>query len=466
MKKLTWTDRLLTILAVFTMTFFVYRDFDIRMLYGFAVLCLIWMLQFLRRLRLDRAPEPGAVCGAMGWLAAVVLLNFLRPDSQHSADTVSFVISMTVCTAFVWLWKPDPAEGDRSLTVLLAAAAAMTAFVLLYRIFPEPFHSAVYPHLSDVARNYFDYFLPKGYGMALGGYTFTDYVIFCGIAVCWGKLAAAKKRSWKDLLWLAAIAVFCFAILTLGRRGELLGAAVLCVVMVLLLCTPKMRVVLLLGGSGLLAVLGWLFMKFLPQIKEIDIFYRYVRTIENLVSGYDITSGRTALYALAIEGWRSAPLFGIGFDQFYTLVNPLLTDIEGNVMQDAHNIYLQFLCETGVVGTVAILLPLFWLLVTTIRAWSAARKDSDRRGVEALTVSLLIQSYLLFLGLLDPTFQKIVFWCFYGVAAMLLILGMDQARWQPADPITRFFSAIPARLAPAGRWVWDKLRRLVHKPTT
>ena len=31
------------------------------------------------------------------------------------------------------------------------------------------------------------------------------------------------------------------------------------------------------------------------------------------------------------------------------------------------------------------------------------------------------------LGLLDPTFQKIVFWCFYGIAAMLLIVGMDQS---------------------------------------
>jgi O-antigen ligase len=203
-------------------------------------------------------------------------------------------------------------------------------------------------------------------------------------------------------------------------------AVALCAAMVLLLVTPRMRMVLLLGGTAA-AVLGvWLFIRFLPQFKEIDFLYRYVRTIENLVNGYDFTSGRTGLFALAIEGFRSAPVFGIGFDQFHTLVNPLLTDIEGNVMQDAHNIYLQMLCETGIVGTVLTLAPMAWILVTTFRSLLRARKQPGRPGVQPLTVSLLLQSYLLLLGVLDPTFQKLIFWCFYGISAMLLIVGMER----------------------------------------
>ena len=179
--------------------------------------------------------------------------------------------------------------------------------------------------------------------------------------------------------------------------------------------------------------------------------------MENLLNGYDFTSGRTGLYALAIAGFRSAPLFGIGFDQFYTLVNPLLTDIEGNVMQDAHNIYLQMLCETGIVGTVLTLMPLFWLLFTTFRSLQAARKREDRTGTEVLTVSLLIQSYLLFLGLLDPTFQKIVFWCFYGIAAMLLMVGMEQQ--DPAGPLSTLFARVSKLVTVPLGLLWRKKDR-------
>ena len=71
------------------------------------------------------------------------------------------------------------------------------------------------------------------------------------------------------------------------------------------------------------------------------------------------------------------------------------------------------------------------LLFATFRGLQAARKREDRAGTEALTVSLLIQGYLLFLGLLDPTFQKIVFWCFYGIAAMLLMIGMIRHSGSP-----------------------------------
>lgn len=450
---------LLLVLALFTATFFIYRDFGIRMLLGFGVLCLVLGAALVGRF-VGRSPlEPHCVRGAMLALAAVIILNFLRPDSQHSADTISYVISMTVCTGFVWLWTENERECGRVLHLLLAAALALTALVLLYILFPEPIYNLLYPRLSPVAQHYFDYFLPKGYGMCLGGYTFTDYIIFCGIAVCWARLTAARKRSRKDLLWLGLIFLFGFAILALGRRGELLGAVVLCAAMVLLLCSPRMRIVLIFGGGGGILLMLWLFVRFLPQFKEIDIFYRYVRTVENLVNGYDFTSGRTGLFSLAIAGFRSAPIFGIGFDKFYTLVNPLLTDIEGNVMQDAHNIYLQMLCETGIVGTVLTLTPMLWLLVTTFRALRYAMELEDRSGTEPLTVSLLIQSYLLFLGLLDPTFQKIVFWCFYGLAAMLLIAGMKQARWNPNGPVASLFGQAAALVTTPLGLLWRKNHR-------
>jgi len=92
--------------------------------------------------------------------------------------------------------------------------------------------------------------------------------------------------------------------------------------------------------------------------------------------------------------------------------------------------------------------------VTTFRALQFARRLPDRRGVEPLTVSLLIQSYLLLLGLLDPTFQKIVFWCFYGVSAMLLMQGIHQSGCQPFGPLTRAFDRLSGLLTAALGFLW------------
>lgn len=456
MNKLTkWTDRLLPILALFTVTFFIYRDFGIRMLLGFGVLCLVLGLQFLHRVAHDRPLTPRTADAALAMLALVILANFLRPDSRHNADSLSYVIAMLVCTAFVWLHRPAGAE-EGTMKLLFFGAVGIAAFSLFFTFQKDLFYTAVYPRLTSVARNYLDYFVPKGYGIGLGGYTFSDYVLFGGLAVCCGWMVSDRRLGVRAGL-LAAIGVFLFVILALGRRGELLAAGVVCLVMWLIMCSRKQRIAIILGGGAFCAAALWLIIAFLPQIKEIDIFYRYVRTIENILCGYDFTSGRTQLFAWAIEGFRSAPVFGIGFDQYVTLVNPLLTDIEGSTISDAHNIYLQFLCETGIVGTVLTMIPIVYIFVTTCRCLRHAKKLEDRKPLSLCVVSFMLQAFLFFLGLYDPSFQKIVFWCFYGVCVMLLGSAMELSGWRPTGPVSRGLEHLLALLAPAGNWIWAKL---------
>lgn len=437
MEKLTRrAEPLLLILTVFTVTFFVYRDFGIRMLLGFGALCLILLFSLPRRLIRRQALSISPVELALGLLALGIAAQFLRPDARHDADSLSYILAMVICTAFVWLHQPDRREAKWALTLLLLAALVMAVFSLTFTLWPEPFFDHIYPHLSQVARRYLDYFVPQGYGIALGGYTFADYVLFCGAAVCCGLLMLPQRAVFRLAEAIGAV-LFVFVMFSLGRRGELLGAAVSLFLLVLILCSRRQRLVILLcGGAAAVVGLG-LFWKFLPQLGEFPLFHRYAATIDALLSGRDFTSGRTGLFRLAIEGFRSAPVFGIGFDQFHTLVDPMLTDIEGNVMQDAHNIYLQMLCETGLVGTALTLLPLGWLLVTTWRLLCHAKGLAGKEPLCLVCVSFLIQFYLLFLGLYDPTFQKIVFWCFYGIALMLLRCAMEQSGWRPTGPLSR-----------------------------
>ena len=53
-KYTVWADYLSVILSVFTCTFFIYRDFGLRMFIGYAVLFLILVFNFVRRVYLNR----------------------------------------------------------------------------------------------------------------------------------------------------------------------------------------------------------------------------------------------------------------------------------------------------------------------------------------------------------------------------------------------------------------------------
>ena len=76
---LALADRLTAVLAVFTCTFFFYRDFGSRMLYGYAILGLVLMLHLLRRLRRDEPPAASPVS---------TLLRILRQHILHQKQRI------------------------------------------------------------------------------------------------------------------------------------------------------------------------------------------------------------------------------------------------------------------------------------------------------------------------------------------------------------------------------------------
>ncbi len=76
--------------------------------------------------------------------------------------------------------------------------------------------------------------------------------------------------------------------------------------------------------------------------------------------------GRWKLWEIALEIFEKSPFFGVGIGQYNSAMHKLQLSTEPSILaiKHPHNIYLQFLCETGIVGTVFALLFLggifFW----------------------------------------------------------------------------------------------------------
>ncbi|MBQ7098249.1 MAG: hypothetical protein IJO05_00810 [Oscillospiraceae bacterium] len=138
-RNFRFTDWLMLILAVFTGSFFIYRDLGIRMMVGFGFLCMVLLIHLVRRLAPNRPPRITSLRLPYLALSLVILLNFLRPDSKHDVDSVSYILSMLITCGFVTLAAPDAREAGRTLKVLGWAGFLMAVFVTFFVVFEELF---------------------------------------------------------------------------------------------------------------------------------------------------------------------------------------------------------------------------------------------------------------------------------------------------------------------------------------
>lgn len=458
-------DLLFPILTLFTVTFFVYRDFEIRMLYGFSALALVLGLHLLGRLRQDRAPSLDPVRLSLLALAAAVLANFLRPASRHDTDAISFLIAMFICCGFVVLSRPGVRTGKLAMALCFGGAVGIMAFTQFFELFPSLFWKWFLMKLSPTAGSYLCYYVPKGYGFTLGGATFSDYLLFLGIAVSCGYVFSGRPFDRKSVLALCFSGLFLYSILIIGRRGELLGAVACLALLVLFLCGPKQRRVLIVGGILAVVALFAIVVPLLPWLRQFQPLIRYVMTIEQLLSGQDITSGRTELYAIALNAFRENPLFGIGFDQFHTLIPAEFLALHGQEVEDVHCIYLQFLTETGIVGAPFLIAPLlygYWLVCAQFARLK--KRPGELQTARMFCVSsFMIQSFLLFLGIYDPNFQRVIFWCFYAIALLFLIAALELEGAPLTDPVSRSFNKLIAACAPFCAKLWGFAAGLLRR---
>ena len=457
-------DLLFVILCLFTVTFFIYRDFDIRMLYGFGVLVLILGIHLLLRLLRNRPPVLDPMRLSFLILSVTVFLNFLRPDSRHDADSVSFVIAMLICCAFVILARPGERAGKTSMAICFAGAVGLSAFVLFFEYNPWWFWNWFLMKLSPTAAEYLCIYVPRGYGFTLGGCTFTNYILFIGLSVCCGFLACGRKFDWKSALALAFGGVFLYAIVLVGRRGELLGAAICLVLLAQCLCGRKQRRILLIGGTLVCVIGAAVFVALMPWLRQFQPLIRYIMTVEQLIAGQDITSGRLELYTLALNAFRENPLFGMGWDQFHTLIPQEFLALHGQDVEDVHCIYLQFFTEAGIVGAPFLITPLVYGYYLVCSQFVRLKKrPGDLKTARMLCISsFLIQSFLLILGIYDPNFQRVIFWCFYALAILMFLCALELEGHVPADPVSRLLHKVIHLCAPPFVLVWNWVAGLLR----
>ena len=413
----------LTITTVYLITYFIYRDFNISLVYGFSIISIGLILMsvnvfYEKKLLISNTKLLFII------FTTIVFSFFLLPNSNKDKQNFAFIIVMILMAGNLILSKINLRDMKISAKIIQIFSIIVSIYILFFQIFKSFYWSSVYLILSPSAKSYAEKYFFNGYSVSIGGITYTLYIITISFFITLTKLMYCDSEPKKQNIIL--LFLLFFIIVLSGRRGELL-AVILTGIIYRLLSTElrhrKKMIIKIMTISFLFLLLTIIF---LPTLSKIPFLYRYTITLEALFYGENlsggITSGRINLYSLSWNQFKKHPLFGIGFGKFRALTESLGISNHGRGM-DVHNIGLQLLAENGIFGFVFYLIIPIYICYNTIQDRLKIlnlKKDTKYSLISVINgVSLLLQTFILIVSLIDPINYKIKFWILYFICFYL-----------------------------------------------
>lgn len=143
------------------------------------------------------------------------------------------------------------------------------------------------------------------------------------------------------------------------------------------------------------------------------------------------TAGRDKIYSLAFDLFNKNKWFGVGWGHFREYSNSLGIGVN-NI--DVHNVYLNLLCEVGIIGFTVFLIAFAATYIFTVKQYIYYRKNSDVLsfyGLRNMSFSLFIQTFfLLYCWTGNPLYDVPVLYPYIlSVAVALMYSRKNKREW-------------------------------------
>lgn len=164
------------------------------------------------------------------------------------------------------------------------------------------------------------------------------------------------------------------------------------------------------------------------------------RVDRTLAAESTLVDDRRRLADAGLMAFEASPLIGVGFDNMRYVTKEY---VPAATEQVPHNIWIQYLSQTGIFGTLAFLgLMSLWFL-SMVRGQQRLQEQSLRELMWALIASMMaIMTIYLFLPIMDQR----QYWLLYGIG---LAVALEVLADKPAQPP---IATEPAISLSAGRW--------------
>lgn len=199
----------------------------------------------------------------------------------------------------------------------------------------------------------------------------------------WVEFLNDKKR--KSII---PLIVSLGALFLTGKRGHVLFTIITFIILYFITNRDKFtkKVIKFIFAGVTSIIILYVVSCFIPQIM-IGI-ERFNKTI---IENGDLLTGREEFYLLAINLWKGKKFFGNGWGAFSNYYQLYLSKKVGVSYLDAHNVYIQLLCETGIIGAIIIIGIMYVILLKTIKLV----KDKNINNSSEILFSLGYQIFFL-----------------------------------------------------------------------
>lgn len=317
-----------------------------------------------------------------------------------------FIISYWV----LWIVAVASKYNDKWQTTVLNLSCIFTMIYALATIVcflsRDLYMNYVLPLFSDSNVNQMVNWYNQGYMLGITShYSTNGMYLAIGVGAFFAKLIGdfQKKRNW------AYLVIVFFALLLTGKRGPLLFAAGTALVVLYFYKSdkPNGRLLKIFGILAVCVLVLLIASIWVPQI--MNSVNRFISQSDN----GDISAGRGPLYALALTLFKKKPLFGWGWGSYPYMYYEYLGKNEYTFQyRHAHNIYLQLLCEVGIIGFISFCTFFVWQLYKALKLYRDYRKGTKHLPSSAETVlpfAVFCEIFFLMYGMTgNPLYDVIV----------------------------------------------------------
>ena len=395
------------------LTFYIYADFGIRRSYGYIVL----LLAVLFLTVLGRTVNLNSKYRFWYWLLILPGAIFsILPNAYKTDNTMAITIYMLVSGVVFLFARTDKTEINTVLKWIELAAVLIALYIIVVKIFPSIYWGIISPRLITSTREYCSRLIRMGYGVPIGGSTtYADYIIAISLLGNFARILFGKERKKINIWFVIKIAIFITAILFENRRSEIFALIATFLILYILSLDTRHRTDFLKKLGGFVVVIA-LFAIGLVILSRTGHLARFEEVFQKLLLreaySQDVTGGRFALWEKAWVLFKENSLLGIGWEQF----------INNNLYRhDVHNTYLQWLCETGIVGFILIFVPMLRLFFLSLRDVQLMIKE-EIASSDVMTMGVIglgMQLFFIMINIVDPAFYHLNYFCFFCLALIL-----------------------------------------------
>lgn len=282
------------------------------------------------------------------WLIVLIVMAsnyfFVYRTNTTLIDLFVLASGLLIITFF----SEKPTDYNVALKYIMFFSAFFAIGSLLQFIVPSIYRLVIRMFPTGLAREInADAVIVKAYRGFTTNTGFTASYITVGLMALFGRRHEQRKMSIGSIGY---ITILVFALLLTGKRGIILFLIISIIFCSIIPQRGKKKYNRMWGAFVGISLFIILFLTFEDLLADVPLFREAIETINGWTAGEDVSSGRSSLYAWAIQQIIKHPINGIGWNRFRETI---IGHVTIRAKLDVHNVYLQLLCETGIIGFIS-----------------------------------------------------------------------------------------------------------------